>query len=617
MAALAQCDAFAYIYDQAGDPAPDILVVLKRVLDASGNPILLGPKTTLTDSAGAFHFTLPELGTAFISARASALWNCPEGRAFTVPPGPSGELVPDFSLPASTLVEPPLVYVGDVLSIPKASETQDGYLSAADFVRFEAGAADMGITQINTGAGLTGGPITETGTISLLPISGVAGTWENPTSISINAYGQIIAIVATADTTAPVISAISAAPTGSGATITWATDDFSDSQVEYGTTTSYGTTTTLATTPVLSHSVPITGTPPLTLYHYRVKSRNTAGLLTTSGDNTFTTTAVTDTTPPVISAITATSITDTGATITWTTDEASDSQVEYGLTTSYGSTTTLNATMVTSHSVPITGTAATTLYHYRVKSRNAAGLLTTSGDNTFTTTAAVNTLLTGLISMWKMDEPGTTEPRVDSHGANNLSINPAVSSGTGKISQAVHIDIGQLLYATDNLSLETGPIDYTWAFWVKLDALNDCAFFGKSGDTVRDEYFCGYYPGATPASTGRFRFTVQGAGTFATVLADAFGPPVTGQWYFVVCWHDQTAGTLNIQINNGAIDSFTPVPPLVGADQDLFFGAYGYHVANPMAGLLDEVAFWKHILTTGDKTALYGGGGGLAFGSWQ
>jgi hypothetical protein len=387
MSALAQCDAFAFIYDQAGDPAPDVLVVLKRVLDASGNPILLGPKTTLTDSAGAFHFTLPELGTAFISARASALWNCPDGRAFTVPPGPSGELVPDFSLPASTLVEPPLVYVGDVLSIPKASETQDGYLSAADFVRFEAGAADMGITQINTGAGLTGGPITETGTIALLPVSGVAGTWSNPTSISINAYGQIIAITATADTTAPAISAITATPTGSGATITWTTDDPSDSQVEYGTTTSYGSSTTLDATPVTSHSVPITGTPPLTLYHYRVKSRNTAGLLTTSGDNTFTTTAATDTTPPVISAIASSGLTATGATITWTTNEASDSQVEYGLTTSYGTSTTLNTSMVTSHSVPLTGLTASTLYHYRVKSKDGASPpnLATSTDNTFTT----------------------------------------------------------------------------------------------------------------------------------------------------------------------------------------------------------------------------------------
>ena len=197
MSTLSQCDAFAYIYDQSGDPAPDVLVVLKRVLDASGNPILLGPKTTVTDSAGAFHFTLPEDATAYISARASALWNCPDGRAFTVPPGPSGELVPDFSLPASTLVQPPLVYVGDVLSIPRASESQDGYLSAADYVAFLAAAgADVGITSITAGTGLTGGTITDTGAIALATISGVAGTYPNPSSITVNAQGQIIAITA-------------------------------------------------------------------------------------------------------------------------------------------------------------------------------------------------------------------------------------------------------------------------------------------------------------------------------------------------------------------------------------------------------------------------------------
>ena len=52
----------------------------------------------------------------------------------------------------------------------------------------------MGITEIDTGAGLTGGPITDTGTIGLQIIGGVAGTWSNPSSITVNAYGQIIAI---------------------------------------------------------------------------------------------------------------------------------------------------------------------------------------------------------------------------------------------------------------------------------------------------------------------------------------------------------------------------------------------------------------------------------------
>jgi hypothetical protein len=154
MSALAQCDAFGFIYDQAGDPAPDVLVTLKSVLDASGNAILLSPLTTLTDSAGSFHFTLPEDAAATISARASGLWNCPDGRVFKVPPGPTGELIATFLLPGSSSVVPPLIYVSDTLSLPRSSPSADGYLAAADFVRFDAHAADTaGVSTFNLRSG--------------------------------------------------------------------------------------------------------------------------------------------------------------------------------------------------------------------------------------------------------------------------------------------------------------------------------------------------------------------------------------------------------------------------------------------------------------------------------
>ena len=91
------------------------------------------------------------------------------------------------------------------------------------------------------------------------------------------------------------------------------------------------------------------------------------------------------TTPLVLSAIAASSITVSSAKITWTTDKASDSQVEYGLTTAYGSVTLLNSSLVTSHSQPLSGLAPNTRYHYRVKSRDAAGNLAVSRDFTFRT----------------------------------------------------------------------------------------------------------------------------------------------------------------------------------------------------------------------------------------
>ncbi|MBI4526179.1 MAG: fibronectin type III domain-containing protein [Deltaproteobacteria bacterium] len=94
-----------------------------------------------------------------------------------------------------------------------------------------------------------------------------------------------------------------------------------------------------------------------------------------------------DTTPPVISGVNVPVITSSAATIMWSTNESSDTQVEYGPTTAYGGLSALNTTKVTSHSATLSGVAASTLYHYRVKSRDASGNLSVSGDFTFTTLA--------------------------------------------------------------------------------------------------------------------------------------------------------------------------------------------------------------------------------------
>src|SRR3989344_7863713 len=94
-----------------------------------------------------------------------------------------------------------------------------------------------------------------------------------------------------------------------------------------------------------------------------------------------------DITPPVISGISSSAITQTGATISWTTDEPSDTQIDYGLTTGYGNSSALNSALVSSHSAAISGLSAATAHNYRVKSRDAAGNLAISSNNIFTTSA--------------------------------------------------------------------------------------------------------------------------------------------------------------------------------------------------------------------------------------
>jgi|GEM_PF-7111584 len=95
----------------------------------------------------------------------------------------------------------------------------------------------------------------------------------------------------------------------------------------------------------------------------------------------------TDTTAPVISAITSSSLGQTTATITWTTGESSDTQVDFGPTTSYGFSSTLNTTLGLSHTVSLINLTTGITYNYRVKSRDAAGNLAISANSTFTTQA--------------------------------------------------------------------------------------------------------------------------------------------------------------------------------------------------------------------------------------
>jgi hypothetical protein len=65
----------------------------------------------------------------------------------------------------------------------------------------------------------------------------------------------------------------------------------------------------------------------------------------------------------------------------------SNSQVQYGTTTAYGSSTLVNVSLLTAHTAGLAGLSTGTSYHYRVLSRDAAGNLATSADFTFTTTA--------------------------------------------------------------------------------------------------------------------------------------------------------------------------------------------------------------------------------------
>jgi hypothetical protein len=193
----------------------------------------------------------------------------------------------------------------------------------------------------------------------------------------------------TAAMPAPAISAVgSSGITGTSATITWTTDQASSSLVQYGTSTAYGANAQNATL-AASHSLTLTGLTPGTTYNYAVTSANASGKSSTSANFTFVTAAQ----APVISAVTSNGVTATSATITWTTDQAASSLVQYGTTASYGSASALNSTLAITHSVTLTGLTPGTTYNYAATSANAAGNSATSANFTFSTPAQAPSIL--------------------------------------------------------------------------------------------------------------------------------------------------------------------------------------------------------------------------------
>lgn len=87
--------------------------------------------------------------------------------------------------------------------------------------------------------------------------------------------------------------------------------------------------------------------------------------------------------PPQISSI-ASNASLTTSTITWTTNDAASSQVNYGLTTSYGASS-LSASLVTSHTITLTNLMPGTTYHFEVVSTDSQGNTSTSTDAIFNT----------------------------------------------------------------------------------------------------------------------------------------------------------------------------------------------------------------------------------------
>lgn len=127
----------------------------------------------------------------------------------------------------------------------------------------------------------------------------------------------------------------------------------------------------------------------------------------------------TDGTPPAIFNVQVINITTSTAQVVWQTDEPADSRVDYGVTNGYGLGPVTDSSLVTSHSLLLTGLSPETMYHLRVTSRDAVANAASSPDTTFQTLAlpqapiisniqVVNITDSGAVILWNTNIPANS-----------------------------------------------------------------------------------------------------------------------------------------------------------------------------------------------------------------
>lgn len=213
-----------------------------------------------------------------------------------------------------------------------------------------------------------------------------------------------------------------------------------------------------------------------------------------------------------------------------------------------------------------------------------------------------------LESYWPLDEASGT--RADAHGSNDLTDNNTVGSATGKQSNGADFETtsSEYLSLASNSSIQAGDIDFTFAFWVKFESrVEDAVLISKDVDSPANsrDYTIDYRQ-----VEDDIRFYVNGGAGGLVVASNVSFSDAT--WYFVVAWHNASANTLNLKIDNGSTQSTGTsgtAPEVSGAPFRIGARAFA-SFEGFFDGIIDEVGYWKRVLTADEITDLYNSGNG-------
>jgi hypothetical protein len=228
-----------------------------------------------------------------------------------------------------------------------------------------------------------------------------------------------------------------------------------------------------------------------------------------------------------------------------------------------------------------------------------------------------SSLLNGLVSYWKLEETSGTRFDSVTASANHMTDNNGVGFAAGRVGNAASFGgpaSQRYLSHADNPSLSLGNIDFTFSAWIKPNGNPGTNGWGIVGSwTVggQESAFLWLQSNRSPALV-----LMNSAGSY-TILNTTFNTAAVGVWSFLVAWHDSVADKVWINIdaspNNpnywaawstGVRDSTGPF--MIGRYDTALTDTY-------FDGAIDEVGFWKRVLTDAERAALYNGGNGVTY----
>lgn len=224
-------------------------------------------------------------------------------------------------------------------------------------------------------------------------------------------------------------------------------------------------------------------------------------------------------------------------------------------------------------------------------------------------------LTDSLIEYWELEEASGN--RTGSHQSLVLTDTNTVAQGAGLVGNCADFerDNNETLQATDetNYGLSTDT-PFTWACWINLEAVPAGNFAFILSKIQQSGNFPTAYSIWYDFENVRFRFAVHIDNTPTGTVCNFSQSISVATWYFLVCWHNPTDDTLNIQFNNGTPESVSHAIGTAALTGPLVIGGEGGGTSS-WDGLIDQVGFWKRVLTSDERTELYNSGAGLSYAS--